>query len=476
MDLKPASPPAPAAPLAPGLLKALLKAVGRDRLLVEPGRLLAYECDGLTHFKGRAAAVVLPETTEELQAVVRACAAHGAPFTPRGAGTGLSGGATPAEGGVLIELARMNRILALDRDARLAVVQPGVINQHLSDAARPLGLFFAPDPSSQSACSLGGNCAENAGGPHGFKYGSTEKHVAATTVVLPDGELAVFGGPVDASHGLDLRGAFLGSEGTLGVVAEIVCRLTPLPEAIETLLAPFASLEAACRAVGDLVASGVVASALEALDRRTIEAVEAGVYRAGYPSDADAVLLVELDGPAAEVAEASARSRAVLRRNGALSVQSARDAWERKLLWRGRKGAFGAMGRLAPDLYVVDAVVPRSALARVLTQVCAICDGLGLRLANVFHAGDGNLHPNICYDGRDAGETARVVEAGRRILEVCVAAGGALTGEHGIGVEKRDAMALVFGDDDLDAMARLRRAFDPRGLANPGKLLPTPRA
>jgi glycolate oxidase subunit GlcD len=456
-------------------LRALRRSVRAGAVLDGPARLLVYECDALTHFRTRPRAVVLPETTEEVVAAVSACVAHGVPFTARGAGTGLSGGATPAEGGVLIECTRMNRILAIDGESRVAVVQPGVINQHLSDAARPLGLYFAPDPSSQTACSIGGNAAENAGGPHCFKYGATEKHVLAVKTVLPDGSVATFGGAVDASHGLDLRGLFLGSEGTLGIATEITCRLLPLPAAVETLLAPFRTIEAACRAVTDVVASGVVASALEALDRRTIEAVEAGVFKAGYPVDAGAVLLVELDGSSEDVEESARRVRTILMRRGALGVQAARDEHERKLLWRGRKGAFGAMGRLAPDLYVQDAVVPRTKLPEILAKTCEICDRYGLRLANVFHAGDGNLHPNICYDGRDPDETARVMAAGREIMEACLKAGGALSGEHGIGLEKKDFMSLLFSPDDLEVMSRVRTVFNPRDLLNPGKLLPTPR-
>ena len=458
------------------LKKALVKAVGRDRFLDGPARLVAYECDALTHFKSRPSCVVLPESAAEVVAVVKACTAAGVPYTPRGAGTGLSGGAVPAEGGVLIELVRMNRILEIDAANRTAKVEPGVINQRLSDAVRPLGLYYAPDPSSQTACSIGGNVAENAGGPHCFKYGATERHVLAVTAVLPDGSIETFGAAHEAAHGLDLRGVFLGSEGTLGVAVELVCRLLPLPAATETLLAPYPDIESACRAVAEIVAAGVTASAIEALDRRTIEAVEASVFRAGYPLDAGAVLLIELDGGVEDVAEASRRVKAILVRNGALNIQTARDAYERKLLWRGRKGAFGAMGRLAPDLYVQDAVVPRTKLPEILAATCEICDRYGLRLANVFHAGDGNLHPNICYDGRNADEVARVTAAGREIMEACLKAGGTLSGEHGIGLEKKEFMPLLFNEDDLEVMGRVRNAFNPKNLLNPGKLLPTPRA
>jgi glycolate oxidase subunit GlcD len=458
------------------LLEELRALLGDRRLLATPGRVLAYECDGLTHFKQRPLAVVFPESTDEVRAIVLACARLRVPLVPRGAGTGLSGGATAPPAGVVIEMARMNRILRIDAENRLAVAQPGVVNQHLSDAVRHLGLHYAPDPSSQSVCSLGGNVGENAGGPHGFKYGSTERHVAAVRVVLPDGEVADLGWTCAMTHGLDLRGLFLGSEGTLGIATEITCRLLPIPQTVETLLAPFRTLVEACQAVSDVVAAGIVVAALEALDERTIHAVEDSVFRAGYPRDAGAVLLVEIDGHEAEVTAASRRVREILRKNGSMSVGVARDPEERKVLWRGRKGAFGAMGRLAPDLYVQDAVVPRTKLPEVLAKVCAICDRLGLRLANVFHAGDGNLHPNICYDGRDPSEVERVLQAGREIVEACVAAGGALSGEHGIGLEKREFMPLVFSEDDLAVMARVRAAFDPGGVMNPGKLLPQPRA
>ncbi len=463
-------------PLEKAMLRRFRDLLGTTRVFDNAARVLVYECDGLTHFKQVPAAVVFPRTTAEVQAIVRLCNEAGVPFTPRGAGTGLSGGATPPRAGVLIELTQMNRILSIDPENRLAVIEPGVINQSLTDAVKPYGLYYAPDPSSQTACSVGGNVAENAGGPHCLKYGSTERHILSVKVVLPDGTLATLGCAAEGAHGLDLRGLFLGSEGTLGIATEITCRLLPIPAAVETLLAPFPTLDQACRAVSDIIAAGIAPSALEALDERTIAAVEASVFKAGYPTEAGAVLLVELDGHPAEVADASARVVRHLQRNGCIAVTTARDADERKLLWRGRKGAFGAMGRLAPDLYVQDAVVPRSKLPEVLAKTCEICDRLNLRLANVFHAGDGNLHPNICYDGRNADEVARVVQAGREIVEVCLAAGGALSGEHGIGLEKQEFMALLFSDDDLDVMRRVRLAVNPRELMNPGKILPTPRA
>ena len=460
-------------PVDPDLIRALHDLLGDERCLAGPARLLAYECDGLTHFKQRPAAVVLPVTTSEVQAIVRLCARHRAPIVPRGAGTCLSGGATPHPAGIVVGFARMNRILAIDPDNRVAVVQPGVVNSRLSEAAAPHGLAYAPDPSSQAVCTLGGNVAENAGGPHCLKHGATTNHVLALEVVGPDGTVRNLGSAVPGGAGLDLRGVVVGSEGTLGIVTAITCRLVPVPQRVETLLASFRDLTAACRAVSDIVAAGIVPAALEALDERALAAVEASVYRAGYPQEAGAVLIVELDGHPAQVASEARRAERILAERDALAVESAEDEAHRQRLWKGRKGAFGAMGRLAPDLYVQDVVVPRSRLPEVIAAVGGICDELGLRLSNVFHAGDGNLHPNISYDGRDPDETARVMQAGRRIIETCLEAGGSLSGEHGIGTEKREFMHLQFGEDDLLTFARVRATFDPAGLLNPGKVLPT---
>jgi len=354
-------------------------------------------------------------------------------------------------------------------------VQPGVVNADLSKAVAGHGLHYAPDPSSQAACTLGGNVAENSGGPHTLKYGTTTDHVLALEVVLPDGELVRLGTASGAAAGYDLVGAFVGSEGTLGIVTEITVRLTPRPEQVETLLGIFPDVVTACRAVGAILGSGLVPASLEIVDQRTIAAVEASAYAAGLPTDAGAVLLVELDGPASAVPGEAVRARELCTASGASSVEVARDEEERLRFWRARKGAFGAMGRLAPDLYVHDAVVPRNVLPEVLAKVCEIGDRHGLRLSNVFHAGDGNLHPNISFDRRDAEELARVVAAGEEILRTCVEAGGVITGEHGIGTEKRDYMGLLFDEGDLEAMRRLRDAFDPDGVCNPDKLLPTPR-
>src|SRR5688572_5946064 len=451
---------------------ALERIVGKDNVLTGEADLLTYESDGLTHFRKRPRAVVLPATTAEVAAVVKWCASTGTPFVPRGAGTGLSGGALPCESGIVIELARMRRILEVNARDRFARVQCGVINVELSQAVKPLGLHYAPDPSSQTACTLGGNVAENSGGPHTMKYGTTTDHALGLTVVLPDGEIVEFGGPLAEMPGIDLVGTFVGSEGTFGIATELTVRLTPIPPSIRTFLFAFRELEQACRMVMRIVADGILPAALEMLDHTTIQVVEASVLAAGYPKDADAVLLVELDGLAQQVDDDARRVRAIGQEFGAFETREATTAEERLKLWKGRKGAFGALGRLSPDLYVQDAVVPRSKLPEVLKRVRAIATEERVRLSNVFHAGDGNLHPNISYDGRDKDEVARVVRAGERILATCVEAGGSLTGEHGIGAEKKDAMKLLFNEDDLDVFARVRRAFNPLGLCNPDKVLP----
>jgi glycolate oxidase subunit GlcD len=456
------------------LARALTAQLGPRRALTTPEALLAYECDGFTIHRKPPTAVALPETTEEVQWLVRLCNRLGVPFIARGAGTCLSGGPTPTGDALCIETARMKKVLHVEPEDLYAIVQPGVVNLRLSEHVASHGLHYAPDPSSQSVCTIGGNLAENSGGPHCFKYGMTTDHVLGAVIVLPDGEIARFGhaaGPRDP-HGLDLIGVFTGSEGTFGIATEITVRLSRNPGSIRTLLASFTSVDAACAAVGDIVASGMVPAAMEILDQATIRAVEASVYRAGYPQDAGAVLLVELDGLAEALDEEAPEIEAMFARHGALRVEQAKDAAERKRLWKGRKGAFGAMGRLKPDLYVLDGVVPRTRLVETLREITAIGERHGVTMSNVFHAGDGNLHPNISFDGRDAEERHRVEEAGREILELCVRMGGSITGEHGIGTEKLDHVPLMFSDDDLDVMARARHAFDPRGLSNPGKVLP----
>ena len=463
-------------PGAAGLAERLRAIPGVAEVLARPAELFAYESDGLTLERGTASCVALPTTTEAVAGIVRECNAAGVPYVPRGAGTGLSGGATPVTGCVVIECARMNRILELDAANRTATVQPGVINEHLSAAARPLGLFYAPDPSSQSACTIGGNVAENSGGPHTLKYGTTSPHVLELEVVLPDASIVRLGRRDGHAHGYDLRGVFVGSEGTLGIACTATVRLVPLPETVATVLASFASLRAACATVSEIIARGIVPAALELIDDRTIAAVEASVYAAGYPRDARAVLLVDLDGLAAAVSAERARIEAICAAGGAIEVRTARDDAERLALWRGRKGAFGAMGRLAPDLYVHDAVVPRTRLPEVVEAINRAAESRGIRIANILHAGDGNLHPNITFDRRDPEQLRTIKEVGAEILRICVAAGGALSGEHGIGLEKRDAMCLLFDEADLEPMRWVHDSFDPGDRCNPGKLVPAPRA
>jgi glycolate oxidase subunit GlcD len=460
----------------PDLVTSLRGVVGDDACLARPEDLFVYEADGLTLHRARPRAVVLPREKAQVAGIVKTCRAFGVPFVARGAGTGLSGGALALDGGVVIECARMNQILEVNLEDRYAVVQPGVINLELSKAVAPHGLFYAPDPSSQAACTIGGNVAENSGGPHTLKYGTTTNHVLALEVVLPDGEFASFGSRTGWTQGYDLVGAFVGSEGTLGVVTEATVRLLELPQSVETLLAVFPDVFSACRSVGAIIGAGLVPASLEVIDQRTIAAVEASVYAAGLPTDAGAMLLIELDGPSVVVVQEMERVRGLVSQAGASRVDVARDEQERERFWRARKGAFGAMGRLAPDLYLYDTVVPRGRLPEVLERICEIGDRYRLRLSNVFHAGDGNLHPIISFDRRDSDEMKRVLAAGEEILRVCVEAGGVLSGEHGIGNEKQKFMGLLFGEDDLDAMRRLRAAFDPRGICNPGKVLPTPRA
>jgi glycolate oxidase subunit GlcD len=434
--------------------------------------LRTFEGDGLPTHAATPRLVVLPGNRDEVIAVVRALHRAGCPWVARGAGTGLSGGALASEDSVLVVLTRLDRILRLDPVRRRAVVEPGVVNARLSEAALPFGLFYAPDPSSQSACTLGGNVAENAGGPHCLKYGVTTNHVVALEVLLPDGSLARLGSPQGEAWGPDLTGLFVGSEGMFGIALEITLRLTPLPRGIRTLLADFETVRAASEAVGAIIAAGIVPAALEMMDQECIRAVEASIYAAGYPVDAGAVLLVELDGQPDAVAAESAQVEALLARAGARGTRSASTPLERARLWQGRKKAFGAMGRIAPDLVVQDAVVPRSALPDVLERITGIGRKYGLTVSNVFHAGDGNLHPNISFDHRDRDLAERVHRASREIMAVCVAAGGSITGEHGVGSDKLEYMSLIFDASTLAAMCDLRRVFDPGERANPRKVVP----
>jgi glycolate oxidase subunit GlcD len=446
--------------------------VGRRNVLAEPEELLVYECDGLPQHKHPPRAVVFPNSTDEVSEVLKLLAREHVSFAPRGAGTGLSGGALAINQGVVIELARMRKILKIDRENRLAIVQTGLVNAHLSRAVAPFGLYYVPDPSSQPSCTIGGNIAENAGGIHCLKYGTTTDHITGARVVLSDGSIVDLGG---GTPGYDLLGVFVGSEGTFGIATEATVKLAPIPPAVRTLLADFIDVDDASRAVSAIIAAGMLPAALEMMDNAIICAVEKSVFAAGLPIDAQAVLLVELDGIEAGIDDDAERAAAILREHGARSVHSATDENERKKLWAARKGAFGAVGRLSPDVMIQDAVVPRSRLPEVLAETYRISAHYQLQLANVFHAGDGNLHPLICFDLRRGDDLERVRQAGREIMETCVRAGGSITGEHGVGLDKSSYLPLIFSEDDMEAMLQVRAAFDPSGLCNPGKIIPMPR-
>ena len=454
------------------LINNLTAIVGQDAVLSRPDQLLVYECDGLPHHKYRPRAVVFPGSTEQTSAVMRELASAGVPFTPRGAGTGLSGGALALNSGVVIEMARMRKILRIDPDNRIAVVQPGVVNLQVSRAVAPYGLYYVPDPSSQPTCTIGGNIAESAGGIHCLKYGTTTDHVLGCKVVLSGGEVVELGGFGAEDYGYDLLGTFIGSEGTFGIATEATLRLVQIPPAVRTLLAEFAEVDDASHAVSAIIAAGVMPAALEMMDREIIRAVEASVFAAGLPPDAGAALLIELDGIEAGLDGEADRVTNICMEYGARNCRLARDENERKKLWAARKGAFGAIGRISPDSMIQDAVVPRSRLPEVLGAAYEIAARNKLRIANVFHAGDGNLHPLICFDSRSPEEVQRVKEAGRELMQVCVNAGGTITGEHGVGLDKRELLPLVFSDSDMEAMLSVRAAFDPLGLCNPGKVIP----
>lgn len=442
----------------------------RARARAEPLELSLYARDaGLA--EGRAGAVCFPRDASEVAAAVAACARRGIPFVARGSGTGLAGGATPLDDALVIVTTRMNRVLGVDAAARRAWVEPGVLNLDLTRQVTQFGLHYAPDPSSQQACSIGGNVGTNAGGPHCLASGTTTAHVLAVEAVLPDGQVAMFGGEIPDSPGYDLRGVFVGSEGTLGITTRVLVRLLPNPPVVRTLLLDFASIDAAAATVSGIIAAGILPAALEMMDAEITRAVEDFVG-AGYPRDAEAVLLVELDGMAGGVEAQVGAVERVGREWGARHVRVARDEAERQLLWKGRKSAFGAIARIAPDYYLHDAVVPRTKLVDVLREVYAIAQHERLTMMNVFHAGDGNLHPLIVFDRREPGTWERVHDAGTAILETCLAAGGVLSGEHGIGIEKRDLMPRFFSAADLDAQAQVAAAFDRDGLANPHKVLP----
>jgi glycolate oxidase len=438
--------------------------------------LLAYDCDGLTLERHQPPLVVLPETTEQVAAVVGLCHSEGVPFVARGSGTGLSGGAVAETPALVIATSRMRAILSVDLPNRRVVVQPGVINSWVTRAVAGDGFYYAPDPSSQVACSIGGNVAENSGGVHCLKYGVTSNHVLGLEVVLPDGTVTQLGGELEETPELDLRGAFIGSEGTLGIATAITLRLLQAPQSVAVLLADFTTMEAAGEAVRLVTAAGVLPAGMEMMDRLTIEAVDDYFGRDEYPRDAAAVLLIELDGQDREVTAAVALASELCRRAGARAVRQALDPEERALLWKGRKSAISALGRRYPSYYLQDGVVPRSALPQVLAAIEALSARYGLPVANVFHAGDGNLHPLILYRDGEPGIRERVKQLGAEILRLCVDAGGSITGEHGVGSDKRCYLEWMYGPDDLATQTLLRQAFDPEGLANPGKLFPTPRS
>ncbi len=454
------------------VVTALVAALGEHTVLWQRYDMRLYSYDGSID-RARPEAVVLPTTTAEVATALRICAEHNTPVTPRGTGTGLSGGAIPVEGGVLLCTARMNRILAIDWESRRAIVQPGVVNVHLSEAVRQYGLYYVPDPSSQRACSIGGNVAENAGGPHTLLHGVTTNHVLGLELVLMGGEVVRLGGEAVDTPGYDLVGLVTGSEGTFGVVTEITVKLTPLSPSVRTMLAIFATVDQAGSAVSGIIAAGVVPAAMEMMDHLPIQAVE-DAYHAGYPRDAGAILLIEIEGAAEGLDEPAEAIIFQCNRAGAREVRVAQSARERTLLWAGRKGAFGALGRITPDYYTMDGVIPRSRMPEVLRRIAEIGRNHGLTVCNVFHAGDGNLHPLILFDAEEPGIIDRVKEAGDHILAVCASVGGSLSGEHGIGMEKNNVMHLIFSDADMDLMKQVRLAFDPRGLCNPGKVFPTP--
>ena len=453
-------------------MEALL---GTGAVLTDPDELLVYESDGLTLFRALADFVVFPTSTEQVAGLVKLANREGIPFVARGAGTGLAGGCLPAEGGLVISLMRMNCVLEVDYDNQVAVVEPGLVNLHLSWAVGPHGFYYAPDPSSQQACTIGGNIANNSGGPHTLKYGVTTNHVLGLEVVLPDGEVCWLGGKIRDPQGYDLVGLFVGSEGTFGIATKIAVRILRKPQAVKTVLAVFGEVNQASEAVSAIIGRGLIPAAMEMIDQLTIQAVE-DAFGCGYPRDAAAALLIELDGLAAGMDGQVERVMQACRESGARDVRVAKDEAERQLLWKGRKSAFGAYGRVSPAYMVMDGVIPRTKLPYVLRRVNEIAAAHDLRIGNVFHAGDGNLHPNILYDPRKPGEEARVVAAGGEILKVCAEVGGSITGEHGIGLEKIDYMPLIFSEADLDCMRRVRDAFNPAGLCNPGKMFPTNKA
>jgi glycolate oxidase len=454
------------------LIDRLRAIVGAPNLLTERPDLLVYECDGFTIEKNQPDVVVFPTTTDQIVRIVKVCNEENVPFLARGAGTSLAGGCVPVGGGVMIALARMKKILEVDYANRYAVVEPGVVNKWLSDQCKERGFHFAPDPSSQGACTIGGNVATNSGGPHTLKYGVTVNHVLGVELVLPDGRVVVCGGPVEDNPGYDLTGVIVGSEGTFGIVSKAWVRITRNPEAYRTLLGVFDTIDDATNTISDIIGAGIVPGALELLDRLILGAVEAA-FKFGFPLDAGAVLIMEVDGLNAGLDEEAAKIEAIAKKNQAREVRRANTDAERLLLWKSRKQAFGAVGRLAPSYCTQDGVVPRTRLPEMLRFITAVSEKFGVRIANVFHAGDGNIHPILLFDERDQAQVKKVLQASHEILDECIRLGGSVTGEHGIGVEKLDFMPKLFGPDDLAMMVRLRSAFNPTNLCSPHKMLPT---
>jgi len=457
------------------IIKQFEAVVGKNGVVQRREELLTYECDGLTSYRQRPALVVLPRTTEQVAEAVKICDQNQIPWVARGAGTGLSGGALPVENCVLIVTALMKRILDVDLENQRIVVQPGVINNWVTQAVSGAGFYYAPDPSSQIICSIGGNVAENSGGVHCLKYGVTTNHVLGLKLVIPDGSIVDVGGPVPEMPGYDLTGIFVGSEGTLGIATEITLRILKTPESICVLLADFNSIEEAGAAVADIIGSGIIPAGMEMMDNLSINAVEDVVATGCYPRDAVSILLVELDGLEVEVATNKQRVAELCKKNGARNITTASDPETRLKLWKGRKAAFAAAGHMSPDYFVQDGVIPRTQLADVLKEIEALSEKFGYRIANVFHAGDGNLHPLILYDNSVAGALEKVEELGGEILRLCVKVGGSISGEHGIGSDKKCFMPDMFSEADLETMQWVRQVFNPKGLANPGKIFPTPR-
>ncbi len=465
-----------ASPTLQSLVARLHAELGTDAVLTDHAQLRTYECDGLAHYKVTPAVVVLPRDTGQVAAVVRACVDAGVPYVARGSGTGLSGGALPHAEGVLIVTSQIREILQVDAADERAVVQPGVINLDVTRAAAPHGYYYAPDPSSQQICSIGGNVAENSGGAHCLKYGFTTNHVVGVELVTPDGDVVRLGGRAPDPPGYDLLGAFVGSEGTLGIATEVTVRLLRAPEAVRTMLAAFPSTDEAGAATSAIIGAGVIPAAIEMMDALAIEAAEEAV-QCGYPEGAGAVLVIELDGPEPEVAAQFGQVEKLCQDNHAFEIRIAKDDAQRALFWKGRKSAFAAVGRISPDYIVQDGVIPRTALPDVLRRIAAMSDDEpgGVRVANVFHAGDGNLHPLVLFDDTVPGQSEKAEEISGAILDLCIEYAGSITGEHGVGMDKAKYMPRMFTDDDLDTMQMLRCAFDPQHLSNPGKVFPTPR-